>query len=153
VIRDNVVIGRDCYIGALCAFEGQTIVGDNTCIEAQCYIAQFSRIGKNVFIAPFFLSSNDSKISYHRRVKKNLLGVIVEDNVRIAGNVMTFPGVTIGEGAIVGAYSLVTKNVRPHTLVYGIPAREHADKSGLLRQELLPQFKQRALSNSVRRSG
>jgi acetyltransferase-like isoleucine patch superfamily enzyme len=54
---------------------------------------------------------------------------------------MTLPGVRIGEGANVGAYSLVTKDAEPYTLVYGIPAGKHNDKHGLLREEISPHFK------------
>ena len=141
VIRDNVKIGRDCHIGDLCVFVGQTIVGDKTCIGAQCHITRFSRIGSHVFVAPFFLSTNDNRMAYHRRGHgTNLRGVTIEDYVRIAGHVMTLPGVRIGEGAIVGAYSLVTKDVEPYTLVYGIPAKKHKDKHDLLEEKILPRF-------------
>lgn len=141
IIRDNVLIGNNCHIGDLCVFEGETTVGDNTCINAQCHITRFSKIGNHVFIAPFFLSTNDNRMTYHRRGHgKNLQGVVIEDNVRIAGHVMTLPGVRIGQGAIVGAFSFVTKNVEPYTIVYGIPAKKHDDKHGLLREEILPQF-------------
>ena len=143
IIRYNTVIGKDCYIGDLCVFEGQTTVGDNTCINAQCHITRHSKIGDHVFIAPFFLSTNDNRMSYHRTDHgKNLLGVVIEDNVRISGHVMTLPGVKIGKGAIVGAYSLITKNVEPYTLVYGIPAEEHNDKHSLLKEEIHPRFRQ-----------
>jgi acetyltransferase-like isoleucine patch superfamily enzyme len=142
VIRDNVTIGQDCYIGDLSVFEGQTTVGDKTCINAQCHITRFSRIGSHVFIAPFFLSTNDDRMTYHRRDHgKNLVGVTIGDCVRIAGHVMTLPGVKIGEGAVVGAYSLVTKDVEPYTLVYGIPAKVHKDGHGLLEEKILPRFK------------
>lgn len=141
IIRDNVQIGRDCYIGDLCVFAGQTVVGDKTCITVQCHITRFSRIGNHVFIAPFFLSTNDNRMTYHRRGHgMNLIGVTIEDYVRIAGHVMTLPGVRIGEGAIVGAYSLVTKDVEPYTLVYGIPAKKHKDRHGLLKEKILPRF-------------
>ncbi len=143
IIRDGVRIGKNCYIGDLCVFEGDTTVGDNTCINAQCHITRFSRIGNHVFIAPFFLSTNDSKMSYHRRNHgRNLLGVTIEDNVRIAGYVMTLPGAKIGKGAIVGAYSLVTKDIAPFTLVYGVPAEKHDDKRGMLQEDISPQFEQ-----------
>jgi acetyltransferase-like isoleucine patch superfamily enzyme len=86
-------------------------------------------------------------MSYHRSVPaKDMLGVIIEDDVRIAGHVMTLPGAKIGEGAIVGAYSLVTRNVRPYTFVYGIPTEEHDDKNGLLKQAILPKFKRNSSS-------
>lgn len=144
VIRDGVEIGENCYIGDLCVFEGQTTVGHETCINAQCHITRFSKIGNNVFIAPFFLSTNDSRMSYHRKGHgENLTGVVIEDNVRIAGHVMTLPHVRIGEGAIVGAYSLVTRDVEPYTLVYGIPAERHDDKNGLLGEHIDPHFTRR----------
>jgi acetyltransferase-like isoleucine patch superfamily enzyme len=142
ITRDNVVIGANCYIGDLCVFEGETTVGDNTCINAQCHITRFSKIGNHVFIAPFFLSTNDNRMTYHRRGHgKNLRGVIIEDNARIAGHVMTLPGISIGKGAIVGAYSLVTRDVEPYTVVYGIPAVKHEDKQGLLKEDILSQFR------------
>jgi len=124
VIRGNVKIGRDCYIGPY------------------CIITRFSRIGNHVFIAPFFLSTNDNRMAYHRRGHgTNLRGVTIGDHVRIAGHVMTLPGVRIGEGAIVGAYSLVTKDVEPYTLVYGIPAKKHKDRHGFLEEKILPRFR------------
>lgn len=142
VIRNGVVIGKNCYVGDLCVFEGDTSVGDSTCINAQCHITRFSRIGSHVFIAPFFLSTNDNKMEYHRLGHgENLCGVTIEDNVRIAGHVMTLAGVRIGDGAIVGAYSLVTRDVAPRTLVYGIPAKRHDDKKSLLNEEIDSQFR------------
>ena len=80
--------------------------------------------------------SQEDMASSARGHGKNLLGVVIEDNARIAGHVMKLPGVKIGKGAIVGAYSLVTKNVEPYTLVYGIPAEEQDDKHGLLKEEI-----------------
>jgi acetyltransferase-like isoleucine patch superfamily enzyme len=143
IIRGDVTIGKNCYIGDLCVFEGVTTVGDNTLINAQCHITRFSKIGNHVFIAPFFLSTNDNKMTYHRRDHgRNLVGVTIEDNVRIAGHTMTLPGVKIGKGAIVGAYSLVTKDIAPFTFVYGIPAKKHDDKGSLLREDIAPQFEQ-----------
>jgi acetyltransferase-like isoleucine patch superfamily enzyme len=142
IIRDGVEIGKNCYIGDLCVFEGQTIVGEGTCINAQCHITRFSRIGSHVFIAPFFLSTNDNKMTYHRKGHgTNLVGVVIEDEVRIAGHVMTLPGIRIGKGAIVGSYSLVTRDVEPYTLVYGIPAVRHVDKNDLLKEQIDLRFK------------
>ncbi len=142
VLRDDITIGHDTRIGDLCVLEGLQKIGNYTVIESQCHITKYSTIGNNVFIAPFFLSTNDSRMSYHREEEfESLEGVTIEDYVRIAGHVMTMPGVTIGEGAVVGAYSLVTKDVKPHTLVYGIPAKEREDKGGLLKMGILPQYK------------
>jgi len=141
IIRENTTIGEKCFIGNDVVFEGYTKVGNNTRIESQCHITSYSTIGDHVFIAPFFLSTNDNRIAYHRKGHgTGFKGVTIENYARIAGHVMTLPGVTIGEGAIVGAHSLVTRDVKPYTLVFGVPAREHEDKLGLLKEKILPKF-------------
>lgn len=138
IIREDTTIGEKCFIGDNVVLEGYTKVGNNTRIESQCHITSYSTIGDYVFIGPFFVSTNDSRLSYHRKGHgTGLKGVTIENYARIAGHVMTLPGVTIGEGAIVGASSLVTRDVKPYTLVYGVPAHEHEDKHGLLKEKIL----------------
>jgi acetyltransferase-like isoleucine patch superfamily enzyme len=48
---------------------------------------------------------------------------IIEDNVWLGANVVVMPGVTIHQGAIIGANAVVTKDAPPHTILGGIPAR------------------------------
>lgn len=55
--------------------------------------------------------------------------VYIEDDVFIFSNVLVMPGVTIGEGAIVLAGSVVTKNVEPWTIVGGNPAKKIRDRN------------------------
>jgi acetyltransferase-like isoleucine patch superfamily enzyme len=55
--------------------------------------------------------------------------VIIEDDVWIGAHAVIMPGVTIGKGAVVGAGSVVTKNVEPFTIVTGIPARKYKIRS------------------------
>ena len=74
-----------------------------------------------------------------RRSRKRLeLGASIGERVRIAGHVITLPSDTIGEEAAAGAYSLVTKDVKSHALVYGIPVLEHQDKYGILNEDINP---------------
>ncbi len=142
ILRDDITIGPNTRIGDMCVLEGATTIGDNTDIESQCHITKYSRIGNHVFIAPFFLSTNDDRMAYHRKGSgQDLHGPTIEDYVRIAGHVMTLPGVTIGEGAVIGSYSLVTKDVKQYTLVYGVPAREREDTSHLLEERILPSYR------------
>lgn len=138
MIDSNTFIGNDCYIGNDCFFEGDTIVGNHVYIVGRCYIASHSIIEDYVFIAPFFLSTNDNQLKYCRQGEgQDLRGVLIRKKARIAGHVLTLPGITVGEGSIVGAFSVVTKDVKPYTLVFGTPAREHEDKKGLLKREIL----------------
>jgi len=137
IIREDTVIGRNCYIGNDCVFEGHTRIGDNVRIESQCHITSYSMIDDYVFIGPGFLSTNDNRMAYYRRGHgQNFRGVTIRKKARIAGGAMTLPGVTIGEGAIVGAFSLVTRDVRPYVLVFGVPAREREDTDGLLKEDI-----------------
>ena len=57
------------------------------------------------------------------------VAVTIKDNVFIFSNAMIMPGVTIGEGAIVLAGSVVTKDVEPWTIVGGNPARKIRERS------------------------
>jgi acetyltransferase-like isoleucine patch superfamily enzyme len=138
VIREETVIGNNCYIGNGCVFEGHTRVGNNVRIESQCHITSYSSIGDYVFIAPFFVATNDNRMAYRRRGHgADFRGVTIERNARLAVHITTLPGITIGEGAIVGSMSLVTRDVKPYTIVRGIPARECKDRHGLLEEEIL----------------
>jgi len=124
VIRENTIIGHHTYIGTLTAIEGDTKIGNYVGIQTQCYITKFCNIGDYTFIAPLFCGANDQAMS-HRRARhgQNLIGFTTEKYVRIAVGVTVLPGVHFGEGCIVGAGSVVTKNVPPYKVVMGVPAR------------------------------
>ncbi len=124
VIRERTIIGHDTYIGSLTAFEGDTKVGNYVGIHTQCHITKFCDIGDYTFIAPLFVGANDQAMA-HRRAGhgQNLVGFTTEKYVRIAVGVTVLPGVRFGEGCIVGAGSVVTKDVPPYTVVMGVPAR------------------------------
>jgi UDP-2-acetamido-3-amino-2,3-dideoxy-glucuronate N-acetyltransferase len=124
VIRENTIIGHDTYIGSLTSIEGDTRIGNFVGIQTQCYITKFCTIDDYTFIAPCFVSTNDQEMS-HRRAGhgQNLVGFTAEKYVRIAANAVVLPGIRLGEGCIVGAGSVVTRDVPPYKVVMGVPAR------------------------------
>ena len=81
------------------------------------------RIGKNVAIAKdvVIMDSDAHEIKYDGYVMSK--GVCLEDNVWIGTRAMILKGVTIGDGSIVAAGAVVTKDVPPHSMVAGIPAK------------------------------
>jgi len=124
VIRENTTIGHDTYIGSLVMFEGDTNVGNYVGINAQVHITKFCSIGDYTFISPLFIGANDQAMSYRRAGHgQNLVGFTTEQYVRIGAGVTVLPGIHFGEGCIVGAGSVVTKDVPPYKLVMGVPAR------------------------------
>lgn len=124
VIRERTLIGHDTYVGSLTAFEGDTRVGNYVGIHTQCHITKFCDIGDYTFIAPLFVCANDQAMAHRRSGHgQNLIGFSTEKYVRIAVGVTVLPGVRFGEGCIVGAGSVVTRDVPPYKVVMGVPAR------------------------------
>jgi len=87
-------------------------------IQSQCYIAQSVRIGNGVFIAPGCIFLDNKKII----LGQGLDGPTVEDYVRISAGTKILPGITIGEHGLIGAGSVVTKDIPPRAVAYGVPA-------------------------------
>ena len=117
-------------------FENRVYISDcsNTTIGSNCQINEYvfiqgAVIGSNVMIAPHVAILNDSHIYKDIDVPMVEQGKIkgsnpvICDDVWLGRNVVVLHGVTIGKGAIVGAGSVVTKDVAPYSIVGGVPAK------------------------------
>ena len=127
VIRSGVWIKDDCVIGHGTVFEGEALVDADTLIHAQCHITKGARIGRRVFIAPYFVGANDP-ICMRRKFMKGQPefspeAYTIGNGVRIGIGAIVLPRVVIGKNAQIAAGSIVTRDVEPATLVRGIPAR------------------------------
>ncbi|MHB1196531.1 MAG: acyltransferase [Lutibacter sp.] len=85
-------------------------------------------IGKNCKIGPFFCvwtnsASVDSDFNNSLEIKPKNGSIIIQDAVWIGANVVISPGVKIGENSIIGANTMVTKDVPPFAIVGGVPAK------------------------------
>lgn len=103
-------------------------IGDKTYINHDSEIRCRERItiGNNVSIAyNVLIQDSDYHTTYDENgnPKPQTLPVVIEDNVWIGANAIILKGVTVGEGTIVAAGSVVTKSVPPYSLVGGNPAR------------------------------
>ena len=121
-IYDNVKIGYNCNIGTLVEIRDNVIIGDNCKMQAFTFIPEGVRIGNSVFIGPHVCFTNDKYPSV--KGYGQFLETYVEDNVSIGAGAVILCGITIGEGAVIGAGSVVTHNISPFTKVVGNPARE-----------------------------
>ena len=111
-------IGDGVKIGSLVHVDYDVRVGSGTKIEGLAYIPPLSRIGKNVFIGPAAVLTNDPYPP-----SKKMIGVIIEDNAVIGARAVIRAGVRVGKGAVVAMGAVVTKDVPPGKVVMGVPAR------------------------------
>jgi acetyltransferase-like isoleucine patch superfamily enzyme len=128
-------IGKSTSIHMGCFFTGTNIsIGNNSCINRRCYLDGRSgiRIGANVNISPeaYLLSlTHDLQDPRFSTVGKE---VVIHDHAWLGARAMVMPGVTIGEGAVVGAGAVVTKDVPPYTIVAGVPARKIGERNRVI---------------------
>ena len=122
-IRENNQIGNNVSIGTGSCIEHHITIGDNARIHSQAFIPEFSIIEKDAWIGPNVVMTN-ATYPKSKSAKHNLKGPLILENAKIGGNSTILPGVTIGENALVGAGSVVTKNVEKNEVVAGNPAKK-----------------------------
>ena len=123
-------IGDETKIGAFVEIQKNATVGRRCKISSHTFICEGVTIEDNVFIGHNVTFINDS---YPRATAPSgelqteadwaVVPTHIENNASVGSSVTILCGVTIGEGAIVGAGSVVTKNVPPGAIVAGNPAR------------------------------
>lgn len=108
---------------------GRITIGRNCQINEHVFI-QGAIIGNNVMIAPYVSILNNIKKIDRLDIPMNMQGwkeknkkAIIEEDVWIGRQAIIMPGVTIHKGAVIGAGSVVTKDVAPYTVVAGVPAK------------------------------
>lgn len=120
MIRENTVIGDNVLIGTNVIIDGNVSIGNNVSIQGNVYIPTHVTIEDNVFIGPCAVLANDR---YPIRGEYQPEGPILRKGASIGANATLIPGVEIGEGAMVAAGALVTKDVPAWKLAIGCPAK------------------------------
>ena len=119
-IYPSAKIGKDVNIGTFCEIGANVKIGDRVRIGAMSFIPEGVTIKDDAWIGPRVCFSNDT---YPPSGKDNWKETLVCNNARIGANAMILPGITIGEGALIGMGSVVTKNIPSYEVWAGNPAR------------------------------
>lgn len=109
-----------------CDFGKNVRVGENVFVNAGCCFQDQGgiRIGNNVLIGhQVVLATINHGLTPEKRGHHELAPIIIGNNVWIGSHATICQGVTIGDGSVVAAGAVVTRNVQPFTIVGGVPAR------------------------------
>ena len=131
-IRENAKIGENCIIGKNVYIDHDVQIGNNVKIQNNCSIYYMTVIEDGVFIGPHVILTNDRNpraVDISGKIKSasewKAEKTTIKKGASIGAGSILLPGVTIGEFAMVGAGSVVTKNVDSYSLVFGNPAKHH----------------------------
>ncbi len=122
VVREKTAIGDYVVVGSQTVIEGQVNIGSYVKIESRVFIPTHTQIGSHVFIGPGTLITND-KFPLRQRENYAPKGAIIEDHVSLGAGSVLIPGVRIGYMSLIGAGSVVTRDVPDHSLVVGNPGK------------------------------
>lgn len=120
VIRARVEMGDYCTVTNGAVIEGMVKMGDSVRLMSHVYVASRTVFGNRVICGPNVTFLNEKRPGKEEVFAK---GAYVEDDVMIGGGCVILPGVRIGERSFIAAGAVVTKDVPPHSLVMGCPAR------------------------------
>lgn len=122
VILKNAKIGSNCNICAHTLIENDVIIGNNVTVKSGVYIWDGIRIEDNVFIGPCVTFAND-KYPRSKQYPEQFPLTTIKKGASIGANATILPSITLGENCMIGAGSVVTKDVPENALVVGNPAR------------------------------
>lgn len=118
VVLPGAKIGAGCNIASHCFIENDVVVGNNVTLKCGVQLWDGMRVEDNVFIGPNATLCNDRYPKSHNSDWK-LEGIRICMGASIGANATILPGVTIGENAMIGAGSLVTRDVPAGATVRG----------------------------------
>ena len=110
-IYSNLIIGDDCYIGRDCIFDimGKIILGNKVTISHRAVLNTHTNAGKSPI-------ANKTLINTSGEIKIN-------DGAYLGSNVTVLESVIIGSQSIIGAKSLVNRDIQDHVIAFGVPCK------------------------------
>lgn len=124
VVLPGAVIGKNCNVNCNVFIENDVVLGDNVTVKCGVQLWDGITVEDNVIIGPNVTFTNDS-FPRSKQYPEKFLRTLIKEGASIGANSTVMGGITIGKYAMIGAASLVTKDVPGFTLCYGSPARFH----------------------------
>ena len=121
VIREGCEVGDDVSVWTNSVIDYGCRIGDRVKIHCNCYVAQYSELEDDVFLAPGVTIANDLYPGDQRSAQL-MAGPRIGAGAQIGVNVTILPFVRIGAGALIGAGSVVTRDIPAAVVAFGNPA-------------------------------
>jgi acetyltransferase-like isoleucine patch superfamily enzyme len=122
LLREDNEIGDDVSIGSGSVIEHHVRIGHRVRLHSNVFVPEFSVLEDECWLGPNVVLTN-ARYPCSPGAKSELRGPVVESQAKIGANATILPGVRIGRGALVGAGSVVVRDVPPGAVVAGNPAR------------------------------
>lgn len=147
-------IGTNCNLNDHTFVENDVVIGDNVTVKSGVHLWDGIRIEDNVFIGPSVVFTNDLN-PRSKQYPEKFASTILKKGASIGANSTIIAGNTIGEFALIGAGSVVTKDVPPYTLWYGNPAQQKGFvcECGQVLKEMICFSCQKDLSTVLQKEG
>ncbi|MBX2976370.1 MAG: hypothetical protein KF721_09565 [Ignavibacteriaceae bacterium] len=119
--KNNIIIGKDCYIGRNSQIECDTVIGDYVIIgNSVAFVGKFDHNYLHVGLPIRHAEQIRDENYFWKGINAK---VVVEDDVWIGYGSIIMSDITIGKGSIIASGSVVTKDVKPYSIVGGNPAK------------------------------
>jgi acetyltransferase-like isoleucine patch superfamily enzyme len=122
IVLPNASIGKNCNINCNVFIENDVFIGDNVTIKSGVQIWDGITIEDNVFIGPNVTFVNDL-YPISKQYPKEYARTIIKKGASIGANVTILGGLSVGENSLIGAGSVVTKNIPDNQIWFGNPAK------------------------------
>lgn len=121
-VRENAWFGKNCLISTLVDVQGNCRVGDYSRLYSNVHVGERTEIGKYVFVFPYTVFTNDPQPP-----SDSLKGAKVGDYSLITVHCSVLPGVNIGSNCLIGANSVISRDIPDFTFALGSPAKPVTD--------------------------
>lgn len=136
VIRESNTIGAHVSIGTHTIIEHHVTIEDGVRLHSRVFVPEYSVLHTGCWLGPGVMVTN-ARYPISQGAKDRLEGAIIEAGAIIGANTTLLPGVRVGARALIGAGSVVTKDVPPGAVMVGSPARQikHIDEIKFYQQD------------------
>ena len=118
-VREGTHVGQSVRVGTFSDLQGNLSIGSYSRLHSNVHVGRLSTVEEFVWLFPYVVLTNDP----HPPSDTCTQGPTVRRFAVVATHTTIFPAVEIGEGALVGAMTLVRKDVPAHSIVVGVPGK------------------------------